>query len=78
MNRPIIHAPDDISIDNHGAMTFDRVKPRTWRKICPNVIVSTTNHTWSDQGANPGLCGDRPVTDYLNQQQWPYPRTKTT
>jgi hypothetical protein len=34
-------------------------------KTCPNATLSTTNPTWTDPGTNPGLCGERPATNYL-------------
>jgi len=37
----------------------------TGEKICPNVIFSTTNLTWSDTGSKPGLRGDRTATNCL-------------
>jgi hypothetical protein len=33
---------------------------RARRKTCPSVTLSTTNPTWIDPGANPGLYGERP------------------
>jgi hypothetical protein len=35
-------------------------------KTCPSSTLSTTNPTWSDPGANPGLRGERPATNRLN------------
>jgi hypothetical protein len=31
-------------------------------KTCPSATLSTTNPTWIDPGANPGLRGERPAT----------------
>jgi hypothetical protein len=39
---------------------------RTRRKTCPSATLSTTNPTWIDPGANPGLRGERPATDDLS------------
>jgi len=36
------------------------------RKICPSATSSTNNPTCAGLGSNPGLCSDRPVTDYLS------------
>jgi hypothetical protein len=33
------------------------------RKTCPSATLSTTNPIRTDPGANPGLSGDRPVTN---------------
>jgi hypothetical protein len=32
----------------------------------PSATLSTTNPTWIDPGANPGLCGERPATNRLS------------
>jgi hypothetical protein len=34
---------------------IDRENLRTRRKTCPSATFSTTNPTWIDMGANPGL-----------------------
>jgi hypothetical protein len=39
---------------------------RTRRKTCPSATLSTTNPTWIDTGANPGLRGERPATNDLS------------
>jgi hypothetical protein len=39
---------------------------RTRRKTCPSATLSTTNPTRIDQGTNPGLRGERPVTNRLS------------
>jgi hypothetical protein len=44
---------------------------RTQRKTCRSAILSTTNPTWTDLGANPGLRGDRPATNRLNAMERP-------
>jgi hypothetical protein len=36
------------------------------RKTCPNATLSTTNSTWIDPGANPGLRGERPAANDLS------------
>jgi len=38
----------------------------TQRKICPNVILSTTCPTHSSPRLNLGQCGERPATSSLN------------
>jgi hypothetical protein len=35
-------------------------------KTCPSVILSTTNPTWTDPGANPGLRSERSATNRLS------------
>jgi hypothetical protein len=39
-----------------------RIRRKTW----PSSTSSTTNPTWIDQGANPGLRGERPATNNLS------------
>jgi hypothetical protein len=39
---------------------------RTRRKTCPSATLSTTNPTWIDPGANPGLRGKIPATSDLS------------
>jgi hypothetical protein len=35
-------------------------------KTCPSTTLSTTNPTWTDQGSDSGLRGERPANDRLN------------
>jgi hypothetical protein len=35
-------------------------------KTYPAATLSTTNPTWTDRGADPGLCGGRPATNRLS------------
>jgi hypothetical protein len=44
---------------------IDGENRRNWRKSCPSATLSTTNATWIDLGANPGLRSERPVTNGL-------------
>jgi hypothetical protein len=39
---------------------------RTRRKTCPSPTMFTTNPTWTDSGANPGLPGERLATNRLS------------
>jgi hypothetical protein len=39
---------------------------RTRRKTCPSTTLSTTNPTWIDPGANPGLRSEMPATNDLS------------
>jgi hypothetical protein len=41
-------------------------KPKYSEKTCPSAIVSTTNPTWPDPGANSGRCGGKPATNRLS------------
>jgi hypothetical protein len=38
----------------------------TRRKTCPSATLFTKNPMWTDQGSNPGLRGERPVTNRLS------------
>jgi hypothetical protein len=50
-----------------GMMILTGESRRTLRKTCPSAIFSTTNPTWIDPGANPGLRGERSVTNRLSR-----------
>jgi hypothetical protein len=43
-----------------------RGKPKNSEKNLPSAILSTTNPTWIDPGANPGLRGERLATNLLS------------
>jgi hypothetical protein len=51
-----------MSMDSHGGMILTRENQRTQRQTCPSTTLSTTNPAWTD----PGLCGERPVTNRLS------------
>jgi hypothetical protein len=53
-------------MESHGGMIWTGENRRTRRKTCPSATLSTTNHTWSEPGANPDLRGKRPVTNRLS------------
>jgi hypothetical protein len=44
---------------------IDRRNRGTWRKAYPSANLPITNPTWTDPGANLGLCGERVVTNSL-------------
>jgi hypothetical protein len=46
---------------------IDRGKPKNSEKTCPSATLSTTNPTWIDPVANPGLRGERPATNDLSR-----------
>jgi hypothetical protein len=41
-------------------------KPKYSEKTCPSAILSTTNPTWPDPGANPGRRGGKSATNRLS------------
>jgi hypothetical protein len=53
-------------IYNYGETQWNDIDRINLRKTCPSAILSTTNPTWTDPGANPGLHSERPVTNHLN------------
>jgi hypothetical protein len=53
-------------MENDGGMTLTGESRRTRRKTCPSANLSTTNPTWIDPGANPGLPVGRPATNRLS------------
>jgi hypothetical protein len=53
-------------MENDGGMIPTGENRRTWRRTCPRATLSTTNPMWIDQGANPGLRGERPATNSLS------------
>jgi hypothetical protein len=55
-----------MSLESDGGMILTGENRRTQRKTCPIATLSTTNPTWIDPGANPGLRGERPATNDLS------------
>jgi hypothetical protein len=55
-----------MSMEKHGGMILTGKYRNTRRKTYPSETVSTTHHTWTDQGANPDLLGESPTTNHLN------------
>jgi hypothetical protein len=55
-----------MSMESHGGMILTGENRRTRRKTCPSATFSTTNPTWTSQGANPGLCGEMLATNCLS------------
>jgi hypothetical protein len=45
-------------MESHDKMILTGENQRTRRKSCPSATFSTTNPTWIDTGANPGLRGE--------------------
>jgi hypothetical protein len=43
-------------------------RKKTEKNLSP-CYVPTTNPTWTDQGANPGLRGEMPVTNRLSRDR---------
>jgi hypothetical protein len=68
LHASILRIPDDMSLKSDGGMIYllTGENRRTRRKTCPSATLSTTNPTWIDTGANPGLRGERPATNDLS------------
>jgi hypothetical protein len=47
-------------------MTLTGENRSTRGKTCPCATLSTTNPIWTDPVSNPGLRGERPVTNRLS------------
>jgi len=50
----------------HQRNDIDRAKLQYSEKNCLNATLVTTNPTWLGLVLNPGLCSERPVTNYLS------------
>jgi hypothetical protein len=66
----IVHPIHDTSLESDGGMILTGENRTTRRKTCPSATLSTTNPTWIDPGANPGLRGKRPATNHLSHTSW--------
>jgi hypothetical protein len=55
-----------MSLESDGGMILTGENRKTRRNTCLSATLSTTNPTWIDQGANPGLRGERPATNDLS------------
>jgi hypothetical protein len=53
-------------MDDDGGMILTEENRTTRKKTCLGATLSTTNPTWIDQGAKPGLRGQRPATKGLS------------
>jgi hypothetical protein len=63
-----------MSLESNGGMILTGENRRTLRKTCPSDALSTTNPTWIDLGANPGLRGERSAANDLSHgTAFPHP-----
>jgi hypothetical protein len=67
LRQHITHSPDDMSLESDGGMILTGENRTTRRKTCPSATLSTTNPTWTDLGAKPGIRGERPAANDLSQ-----------
>jgi hypothetical protein len=63
---PFVHPPDDEGIWSSGGMMLTGEKQRTQKEICISATLSSTNPTWTDLGVNPGLNGEKLLTNHLS------------
>jgi hypothetical protein len=54
-----------MGMESDGGIILTGETEELKRKSCSIATLSTTNPTWI-LGANPGLRGERPVTNYLS------------
>jgi len=59
-------------------MTVIQQNLHNQRKIWHSAILSTINPTCAGLGSNPGLCSERPVTDYLSMSHGTAPKYRWT
>jgi hypothetical protein len=55
-----------MSLESDGGMILKGENRKTRKRTCPNATLSTTNPTWIEPGANPGLRVERPATNDLS------------
>jgi hypothetical protein len=48
---------------------IDRERPNNSEDTCSSASLSTTNYTWTDTDANPGLRLERPVNNRLSNEE---------
>jgi hypothetical protein len=56
-----------MSVESYDGMILTVEALITRRRNCPSATLSTTNPTWIEPGADPGLRGERPATNCLNR-----------
>jgi hypothetical protein len=58
-------SPTWHKLESDGGMILTGEPKNSEKKTCPSATLCTTNPTWTDPGAKPGLCGERPATNRL-------------
>jgi hypothetical protein len=54
-------------MERHGVMILTKENQRNRIETCPSA---TTNPMWTDLGTNPGLCGERLLTNFLSKAEY--------
>jgi hypothetical protein len=55
-----------MNMESHDGIILTGEFQRTGTETCPSDTLSTTNPTWTDPGANPGLRGERPAMSQVH------------
>jgi hypothetical protein len=55
-----------MSLESDGGMILTGENQKLGEKTCTSATLSTTSPTWTDPGANLGLCGERSATNRLS------------
>jgi hypothetical protein len=55
-----------MSMESQGGSLVSGRSRRPLREICPSATLSTTNPTWHNLSAKPGLRGERPAINCLS------------
>jgi hypothetical protein len=64
--RSYYSSPDEYMSIEPWWNDIDRGNWRTRRKTCPNATLSSTDLTWTDPGANPGLRSENQESNFLS------------
>jgi hypothetical protein len=57
-----------VSIESHGRVILTGKTEKLWPKPVP-VPLCLPQISWTDPGANPGLCGEKPATNRLSHDR---------
>jgi hypothetical protein len=71
-NRPIAHTQIIYEYVEPWWNDIDRGQPKNSEKIWHSATLLTTNATWTDPGANPGLYTERSASNRLNRGGLPF------
>jgi hypothetical protein len=55
-----------MRVKSHGGMILTGETRETQTETCPSATLSTTDPTWTDSSAIPGLHGERPASNRLS------------
>jgi hypothetical protein len=78
-SRPVVHPPGDIyEYGEPRQNDIDSRKQKNSEKNCPSATSSTTKSIWTGPVPNPGLCGERQLSESWHgpNVQWKFSREK--